>query len=380
MLDTLLYNLTRIGWVLFSIYVVVIFVHSLVTQGVKKTFLILFTWRVFLPLLLVLSLSTLSISLVFVKPTNVGVVISLASQNGVRNKPFNAGLHFIIPFVEKTLIYPIYWQTYTMSSKPMEGDQPGEDAIRARTKDGQEVLIDCSVIFRIDPEQAVRVHIEWQERYIKDFVRPLIRGMVRRQVSQFTVDEVNSESRTKLESTLDQDLKEEFDNKGLILDQFLLRDITFTPEYAASIEHKQIAEEGQTQKEYEAEQLRRFAEGERDALKIRAEGEREALIIRAQGRAEAIKIEADAQAAAFEAIGEALKVNSQLLTHEYIQKISPNIRVMLLPNDTPLLLPMPELEDSATETISSTLGMTSTTPSFMGPTLTPAETVIPSTQ
>lgn len=372
MLDTLLYNLTQIAWVLLAIYAVIVFVHNMINHGVVAAILILLTWRIIVPLLLVLTLTGLSMSLVFVKPTDVGVVISLISDNGIRKRPFDSGLHLIIPLVEKDLIYPIYWQTYTMSNKPMEGDKPGEDSIRARTKDGQEVLIDCSVIFRLDPEQIVRVHIDWQERYIQDFVRPLIRGFVRREVSQFTVDEVNSESRKDLESTLDQELKKEFGNKGLILDQFLLRDITFTPEYAASIEHKQIAEEGQTQKEYEAEQLRRLAKGERDAS-----------IIRAEGRAQAVKIEAEAQARAFEMVGEALKTNSDLLTHEYIEKISPNIKVMLLPNDTPLILPMPELEDGITskqQAVTSDTILPTATMTITVPTVTPTGTETSTTQ
>ena len=125
------------------------------------------------------------------------------------------------------------------------------------------MLLDCSIIFRLDPKQAVRLHIDWQQRYIEDFVRPVVRGFVRTQVSQFTVTEVNSEKRKDLEAMLDQLLEDEFEHKGLILDQFLLRDITFSDEYAASIEEKQVELERQEQTKYEAEQLRRLAQGRR---------------------------------------------------------------------------------------------------------------------
>jgi regulator of protease activity HflC (stomatin/prohibitin superfamily) len=356
MLDILLDYIVRAAWILLSIYSVVVFVRHIINRGLVRAIIILFTWRVIMPLLFVMSLTLVSVSLVFVQPTEVGVVISLVSSNGVRNRPFNAGLHWIIPVVEQVLIYPIYWQTYTMSSKPMEGEQPGDDSIRARTSDGQEVLLDCSVFFRIDSEQVVRVHIDWQDRYIKDLVRPLIRGLVRRQVSQFTVAEVNSSARKDLEATLDQELKDQLSNKGLILDQFLLRDITFSPEYAASIENKQVALEGEVQKEYEAEQLRQLARGEADAFEIRA-----------QGRAKAMIIEAEARAKAFELVGEALKTNPKLLINEYIQKLSPNIKVMLLPNDTPLILPLPELEEAndtlpLQSTISTSQQLSSTQP------------------
>jgi hypothetical protein len=47
-------------------------------------------------------------------------------------------------------------------------------------------------------------------------------------------------------------------------------------------------------------------------------------------------------------VGEALDHREDLLTFRYIDKLSPNIRAMLLPSGTPLMLPLPQL---ATETI-----------------------------
>ena len=38
----------------------------------------------------------------------------------------------IIPLAEEVHTYPIFWQTYTMSAKPNEGAQKGDDSIAAR--------------------------------------------------------------------------------------------------------------------------------------------------------------------------------------------------------------------------------------------------------
>jgi regulator of protease activity HflC (stomatin/prohibitin superfamily) len=243
----------------------------------------------------------------------------------------------IMPFIERVNKYPIYWQTYSMVATYDEGDHMGMDSIRARTSDGQEVLMDCSLIFRIDSDQAVLVHIDWQDRYREDFVRPLTRSIVRRQVSQFTVEEVNSSSRRDLEANLDRLLREEFLSKGFVLDQFLLRDITFSPEYALSVEQKQVALEEQIRAEYEAERMRRLARGQADAL-----------IINATARAEALSL-----------IGVVLAQNPDLLTYQYIDKLSPNIRAMLVPTDAPLILPLQKMLD-ATEAMSPTESMTDT--------------------
>ena len=78
------------------------------------------------------------------------------------------------------------------------------------------------MIYKVDEEQAVTIHVDWQERYAEEFVRPVVRAIVRRQVSQFTAREVNSFKRTDLEAALDRILAQEFGEKGLILDQFLL--------------------------------------------------------------------------------------------------------------------------------------------------------------
>jgi len=364
MLDKILHTITQIASVLFVAYLIIFFMRAATTRGIGNAFSSLFTWPVIGPLLLVLSIATLSSTLVFIEPPEVGVVISLVSEQGVRDRPFSSGLHWIVPLVERVELYPIYWQTYTMSGKPAEGQELGDDSIRARTSDGQEVLIDCSVIFRVDSQQAVRVHIDWQERYIKDLIRPVVRGFVRTQVSQFKVDEVNSSARSDLEITLDRLLRDEFGDKGIILDQFLLRDITFSPEYAASIEQKQVALEKEQEKLHEAEQLRQIARGRADAVEIEAQGKAKAIVIEAEARSKALATEAEGQAKAFRLVGEALDLNKDVLTYEYIHKISPNIRVMLLPNDAPLILSVPDLEggSSVTNTIEVSPTLSTTQP------------------
>jgi len=342
-LDQILQTIAFVAWIFFGIFAIVLFVRTLIRQGPVLALLQLLSARVLLPLLVVIILSFISAAVVFVPPTHVAVVVSLISPGGVRPEPVRSGLHIIVPVLEKETLYPIYWQTYTMSNKMGEGTVAGDDSIRARTSDGQEVRLDSSIIFRIDLEQAVTIHVDWQERYIEDFVRPVIRGFVRTQVSQFTVKEVNSSSRRDLEITLGRLLSEEFASKGIIMDQFLLRDVSFTEQYAQSIEEKQVALENKEKTIHQAEQMRNLAEGERDRLKTEAEGHKEEYILQAEGRARAIMLEAEAQAEALKLIAEALAQNPDLLTYEYINKLSPNIRAMLVPNNAPLILPLQDL-------------------------------------
>lgn len=344
MIDNILSVISVIGWVLFSLYVFATVATKLRQGRVQEAVRTLFNMRVVSLLLLVIGINLLSLALVFIEPPQVGVVVSVVSPKGIRQQPLAPGLHWIVPFAEETIIYPTVWQTYTMSGKPLEGQEAGNDSIRARTSDGQEVTLDVSVIFRIDRAQAIRIHTDWQERYIEEFVRPIIRGFVRTQVSQFTVEEVNSSARKDLEATLDTQLKAEFEEKGLILDQFLLRDVTFSNEYATAIENKQVALEGQLEKQYEAEQIRQLAEGQADKVRIDAQANADKIRIEAAAEAAAIRVKAEAQAEALGLIEEVISTNPDLITYEYVQQLSPNISVMLLPNDTPLILPAPDLQ------------------------------------
>lgn len=350
--EDLLALVVRIVWIAFGLYALVVFLVTARNNGIVIALIRMISVRIVLPLLIPIGVSLFAMALIFIPPQEVGIVISLLSPGGIRPQPVRAGLHWIVPILEWSETYPISWQTYTMSGTPAESDVKVvggaadahvDDAIRARTSDGQEVRLDTSIIFRIDEQQVVALHVEWQQRYITDLVRPLIRGVVRSQVSQFTAREVNSSARRDLETTLDRQLREQLGEKGLLVDQFLLRDITFSPEFVAAIESKQVAVEQQQQATYEAERMRTLAKGDADAA-----------ITRANGQAEALKL-----------IGEALAQNDELVIYHYIDKLAPNVRVMLVPNDAPFILPLPDLDslDALTATVAPTTTTSATTTS-----------------
>lgn len=288
--------------------------------------------------------TTVGAGLVFIQPEERGVVISAVAPNGYRPNVLEPGLRWVLPFVEQVKTYPISRQTYTMSAAPSEGQRSGDDSIRARTKDGQEVFIDSSVIYAIDPSKVIDLHIRWQNRYDEELVRPLVRGIIRDAASQYSIEEIVSSKRDELKSYIAEQLVTKLADNDLVLVDFILRDIHFSDEYAAAVEQKQVAEQQALQaqivveqKKQEAEQARQVAQGEADASVIRAQGEAQARIIQAQAEAEALQT-----------ISEVLQNNPDLLTYEYIQKLSPNVQVMFLPSDAPFIFPLPQEEATAT--------------------------------
>ena len=300
-----------------------------------------------LGLLAALLLTAASAGLVFVVPEERGVVISAVEPKGYREDILQPGLRWVIPFLENVETYKISRQTYTMSISQQEGAIIGDDSIAARTADGQEIFIDASVIYAVDPTKVIQVHIEWQHRYPDELVRPLSRGVIRDAVSQYGVEEVVTSKRNEMAMEIRDDMAERMALNGLILNEFVLRNITFSPEYAASVEQKQVAEQQAQQAKLVVESRKQEAEQARQT----AQGLADAVVIESKGAAEARLINANAEAQALELIAAAIQENPAILQYQYINKLSPGIQVMLVPNNAPFLLPLPSLEGDTGQTI-----------------------------
>ena len=82
-----------------------------------------------------------------------------------------------------------------------------DDSILARTSDGQEVKVDATVIYAINPADVIKVHIAWQTRYPEGLVRPLSRGVIRDAISQFGVEEVYSTKRGEVSDLISNEMR-----------------------------------------------------------------------------------------------------------------------------------------------------------------------------
>ncbi len=309
-----------------------------VVQAARKTPLKKGKTLIVTVLVIAVVITTISSGLVFINPEERGVVISAVAPLGYRTEALQPGLRWIIPFAESVKVYPISRETYTMSIAPSEGSVQGDDSIAARTLDGQEIYVDASVIYSIDPTKVVQVHIQWQDRYV-ELIRAQTRGIIRDAVSQYRVEEVVSTKRFELVQLITENLRTKVEENGLILDDFVLRNIAFSTEYAASVEQKQIAEQQAQQAKFVVEQKKQEAEQAREVAK----GLADAAVTKAQGEADARLIQAEAEARALQMIADVIRENPDILTYQYITKLSPNVQVMLVPSESPFLFTIPGL-------------------------------------
>ncbi len=280
-------------------------------------------------------LTTVGAGIVFIEPDELGVVVTVLGQGGIRPDPLDSGLHWIVPFAERVERYPRTNQNYTMSSTADEGQTAGDDSIQVRTKDGQQVYIAASVIYAVDPLKVVQLYSTWRFTYEDQFVRTQARGIIRDVASQYGVEEIVSSKRTEMALLITQELESIFTQNNLVLRDFVLRNIRFSDEYAAAVEQKQIAEQQAQQaafvveqKKQEAEQAREIARGQADAQVIAAKGEAEALLIQAQAQAEANRTIA-------------ASLTAELIQYQYVTTLAPNVQTIFIPSDQQFILPLP---------------------------------------
>ncbi|GAB4503028.1 MAG: hypothetical protein Fur0043_00200 [Anaerolineales bacterium] len=286
-----------------------------------------------------LLMTVIGAGLIFIEPYEVGVVVTIIGEGGMRPAPLGPGLHWIVPFVERVERFSTSRQTFTMARTASDGESIGDTTVEARTSDGQRIFVDSSVIYEIDPHTVIELFQKWRHEYEEGLIHPETRGIIRDAVSQYSVDEVVSTKRFDMTAQITENLKKVMAENGLTLVDFVLRDITFTEEYAQSIEQKQIAEQQALQakfvvesKKQEAEQARQIAQGQADAA-----------VISAKGAAEARLIEAQAEAQALQYIADVLRANPALLQYQYIEKLAPGVQTIFIPSGNQFILPLPNI-------------------------------------
>jgi regulator of protease activity HflC (stomatin/prohibitin superfamily) len=229
------------------------------------------------------------------------VVFNLAK--GVLPMQFSEGFHFLMPFANHPEFYDVRRQTYSMSKTSWEGEVRGDDSMRALTKDGQEVTVELSLRFGIDPNNVWRLHKEIGKDYISKIIRPEIRSHTRIAIAEFPASEVFSSQRRTIEQNIEDRLREKLARSYIMVDEVLLRDIRFSDAFQNAILQKQISQQNAQRMQYVLQKEQR---------------EKERKIILATGEAEAIRLK-----------GQAIATNPKVTTYEYVQKVAPKVEVIL---------------------------------------------------
>ncbi|MBA4321284.1 MAG: band 7 protein [Odoribacter sp.] len=214
-------------------------------------------------------------SVVQVEPGQVGVQKLFGKVN---NNILESGLNVINPLV-KVVMFDVRTENYTMSGQLDEGTQQGDDAIRVLSADGLEVIVDLTVLYKVIPIEAPRILSEVGIDYRNVIVRPICRTKIRDNAVYYDAVALYSTKRDEFQARIFSGIESNFKERGLMLEQLLIRNLTLPASVKASIESKINAEQDAQKMTFvlqkarqEAERMRVEAQGIADYQKILSTG------------------------------------------------------------------------------------------------------------
>lgn len=284
----------------------------------------------------------LNAGLVLIQPDEVGVRFRVTgSGEAALLDPLQPGLSWVVPFIDDVQTYETSRQSLTMadSSEASTGQGVAAGGVRAISSDGQAITVDVTVIYTIDRTRINEIHRNWRKTYGEGFIVPQTRSEVRNAISEYGAEEIYSGGRAALEAQITEELTDKLKREGFLLNDVLIRNISFSAEFTDAIERKQIAEQDAQRAVFLVQQ----AEQEAEQARVEAQGQADAEVIAAEGDAKSIIIRAEAESEALELINEVISENPNLIQWQYINQLGDQVELVIIPSNTPFLFDLEQL-------------------------------------
>jgi regulator of protease activity HflC (stomatin/prohibitin superfamily) len=181
----------------------------------------------------------------------------------VRGNTLGAGLHFIVPFVEKAIIFDIR-------------EQKEEVDAAAASKDLQSIKAKLALNYHLDPANINNLYREigGGKQYRAKIIDPAIQESIKAATANFTAEELITK-RSEVKERTKLNLTERLSHRYIILDDLSIVDFGFSPEFDKAIEGKQVAEQNALtaqrtleQVKFEAQQSIEKAKAEAETLRL----------------------------------------------------------------------------------------------------------------
>ncbi len=271
---------------------------------------------------LIIALVVLIVVLIVILATCVKIVrqstIVIVERIGKYHKTLESGLHFIAPFIDRTL-KPISLKEKVADFRPQA----------VITKDNVTMQIDTVVYFQVTDPKLFTYGVESPLMAIENLTATTLRNLVGELELDGTLtsrDTVNAKMRIILDEATDP--------WGIKINRVELKNILPPKDIQQAMEKQMRAERERREQILKAEGENRssilVAEGEKESTILRAEAKKAAVIAEAEGAAEAIRLinEANPNAAYLTLKGyEALKVladgkSTKIVVPSEIQNVS----------------------------------------------------------
>ncbi len=273
-------------------------------------------------LLLSLALATVSGCTCHSTTANeVGVLtkkFALVGKKGVQDEVYaGGGTYFFLPFSTD-------WNTFETKLQNLRMVKESGDDVEFKTVDGNDIEVDVIVAWRVDPAKGPYILMKVGESTmdIEDrLVRPSVRAYVRDALNQLKSEEFyEADRRFKAAEEGRVLLSNALAPEGIIVEQVILGEHRFNPEYEAVIRDKKLAEQNAEKLKSEAlaaaEGSKRNLENAKGQVAQQIAGvegklnqvklDADSTLFQKQNEAEAILVEARARAQAIEKTNQAL--------------------------------------------------------------------------
>jgi hypothetical protein len=224
--------------------------------------------------------------------TEVGVKFNKLTRSLEIKEP--GANYFFMPVVNDWKTYDISLRNLVMTAQSTSGDRREKDDLRFKTRDGNDIETDVTVRWRIDSKWVGYIWKyvapstdEVQDRLVRPQARAYVRDVLNRLNSE---DFYNPTLRFAKASEATDLLKKHLEPYGIIVEQVILGDFSFKPDYQKLINSRKEAEK--TAEKLEAEIL---ATQEANQANLQSKvAELTETLTRAQGEFEQAKRNADA--------------------------------------------------------------------------------------
>ena len=232
---------------------------------------------------------------------STGVVLSMGKVTG---KTMSEGLNFKTPFVVSVV---------SMSNMVQKLDAEAY----ATSKDLQAITSDVTVNYHLAAERSAAMYQNVGKDYADTLLQPAVQEVIKSVMAQYSAEQLIT-NRSAVSVAISDGLSEKVSNYGIIVDEFNIVNFSFSAEFDAAIEAKQIAEQNKIKAQTEKDKKVIDAEAQAAEKKIAAQADAEAIRLKAEAEAEAIKLKAEAQAEANALLNNSLSKN--VLYYQQLQK------------------------------------------------------------
>lgn len=229
---------------------------------------------------------------------------------GVGSKVYSDGINFLMPFIERPIIYDIRSRPELITS--LTG-----------SKDLQMVDLQVRVLYRPDQTKLQKIYRELGMNYGERVLPSIGNEVLKSVVAQFTAAELIGK-RSDVSSSITERLQQRASEFGVLIDDVSIINLGFGKEYTNAVEQKQVAQQ-------QAEQAKFIVE--------KAKQEKKAVIIKAEGEARAAEL-----------IGKSMSQNSGYLDIKKIE-LSVEIADILSKGQNKVVLPSDFLLDTTTSSL-----------------------------